>query len=134
MSKTEEQGKVPPPPLDEDGNPIGVDDGSNTKTSTAPTIEELMKKLEKLNAELKKLKAKDKKGKNHSSSSKMMTPHLKRKYATKGRKKGKSVISPLITLYLLTMITCLALPLILPYLLAKLHILMGLTIINGSIA
>jgi hypothetical protein len=54
MSKTEEQGKVPPPPLDEDGNPIMNGDGSNTETSTAPIVEELMKKLEKLNAELKK--------------------------------------------------------------------------------
>jgi hypothetical protein len=69
MSKTRKQGKVPPPPLNEDGNPIIVDDGSNTETSMAPIVEELMKKLEKLNAELKKLKAKDKKDKNHSSSS-----------------------------------------------------------------
>jgi hypothetical protein len=64
----------------------------------------------------------------------MITPHFKRKSPTKGRRKGKSSISPLITLCLLTTITCLVLPLILPYPLAKLHILMGLTIINGSIA
>jgi hypothetical protein len=57
--------EVPPPSLDEDGNPIVVEDGSNTET--------------------------------------------------KGRRKGKSMISPLITLCLLTMITCLALPLILLY-------------------
>jgi hypothetical protein len=63
-----------------------------------------------------------------------MTPHLNRKSPTKERRKGKITISPLITLCLLTMITCLALPLILSYPLAKLHILMGLTIINGSIA
>jgi hypothetical protein len=69
MSKTGKRGKVPPPPLNEDGNPIIVDDGSNMETSMAPIVEELMKKLEKLNAELKKLKAKDKKDKNHSSSS-----------------------------------------------------------------
>jgi hypoxanthine phosphoribosyltransferase len=69
MSKTRKQGKVPPPPLNEDGNPIIVDDGSNTETSMAPIVEELMKKLEKQNAELKKLKAKDMKDKNHSSSS-----------------------------------------------------------------
>jgi hypothetical protein len=43
MSKTGEQGNVPPPPLDEYGNPIVVEDGSSTKTSTAPTVEELMK-------------------------------------------------------------------------------------------
>jgi hypothetical protein len=69
MSKTGEQGKVPPPSLNEDGNLIGVYDGSNTETSTAPIVEDLMKKFEKLNVELKKLKAKDKKGKKHSSSS-----------------------------------------------------------------
>jgi hypothetical protein len=35
MSKIGEQGKVPPPLLDEDGNLIVVKDGSNTETSTA---------------------------------------------------------------------------------------------------
>jgi hypothetical protein len=69
MSKTDEHGKVPPPPLDEDGNPIVVEDGSNMKTSMTPTMEELTKKLEKLNAELKKLKTNDKKGKKYFSSS-----------------------------------------------------------------
>jgi hypothetical protein len=48
MSKTGEQGKVPPPPLNEDGNSIVVEDGSNTETSTAPTLEELMRRLEEL--------------------------------------------------------------------------------------
>jgi hypothetical protein len=69
MSKTDEHGKVPPPPLDEDGNPIVVEDGSNMKTSMTPTMEELTKKLEKLNAELKKLKTNDKKGKKYFSLS-----------------------------------------------------------------
>jgi protein required for attachment to host cells len=69
MSKTSEHGKVPPPPLDEDDSPIVVEDGSNMETYTAPTVEELMKKLQKLNAELKKLKTKDKEGKKYSSSS-----------------------------------------------------------------
>jgi hypothetical protein len=45
MSKTGEHGKVPPPPLDKDGNLIMVEDGSNTETSTTPIVEELMKKL-----------------------------------------------------------------------------------------
>jgi hypothetical protein len=69
MSNTGEQGKVPPPPLDKDGNLIVVEDGTKSGTSSAPTVEELMKKLEKLNAELKKLKTKDKKGKKYSSTS-----------------------------------------------------------------
>jgi hypothetical protein len=63
MSKTGEYGKDPPPPLDEDGNPIVVEDGSNMETSTSLTMEELMKKLEKLNAVLKKLKKRTRKAK-----------------------------------------------------------------------
>jgi hypothetical protein len=63
MSKTGEPGKVPPPPLDEDDNPIAVGDGSNMETFVAPTVEEVMKKLEKINAELKNLEERDKKGK-----------------------------------------------------------------------
>jgi hypothetical protein len=42
MSKTDEHGKVHPPPLDEDGNPIVVEDGCNTETSMTPIMEELM--------------------------------------------------------------------------------------------
>jgi hypothetical protein len=111
-----------------------VKDGTKSGTSAAPTVEELMKKLENLNAELKKLKTNDKKGKNIHLQVKMMIPHLKRKSPTKERGKGKSVISLLITLCLLIMITWLALPLILLYSLAKLYILMGQSIINESIA
>jgi hypothetical protein len=55
MSKTGKHGKTPPPPLDEDGNPIAGDDTSITDTSMNPTVEELMMKLEKLNVELTKL-------------------------------------------------------------------------------
>jgi predicted RNase H-like nuclease (RuvC/YqgF family) len=69
MSKTNEHGKIPPPPLDEDGNPNVVENGSNTETSTTPTVKELMKKLEKLNVELKKLKTKGKKDKKYCCSS-----------------------------------------------------------------
>jgi hypothetical protein len=63
MSKTGDHGETPPPSLDEDG--------ANTGTSTAPTLEELMRKLEELTAENKKLraKAKAKKTKGNSSSS-----------------------------------------------------------------
>jgi hypothetical protein len=69
MSSTGEEGRVPPPPLDEDGNPITVEDCTKSGTSAAPTVEELMRKLEKVNAKLKKLKTKDKQGKRYSSSS-----------------------------------------------------------------
>jgi hypothetical protein len=39
MYKIDEHGKVPPPPLDEDVNPIVVEDGSNTEISTAQTVD-----------------------------------------------------------------------------------------------
>jgi hypothetical protein len=38
MSKTGEHSKTPPPPLDEDGNPIADDDASIVDTSTNPTV------------------------------------------------------------------------------------------------
>jgi hypothetical protein len=61
MSKTEGQGITPPPPLGDDENT------SIGETSTTPTVEELMKQIEKLNAELMKLKTKKDK-KNVSAS------------------------------------------------------------------
>jgi hypothetical protein len=60
---------TPPPPLGEDGNPIVDENASIAETSMTPTVEELMKKLEKLNAELTKLKTKHKKGKKNASAS-----------------------------------------------------------------
>jgi hypothetical protein len=62
-------GMTPPPPLDEDGNLLMDENASIAETSTTPTVEELMKKIEKLNFELSKLKAKDKKGKKNTSIS-----------------------------------------------------------------
>jgi hypothetical protein len=55
----------------------------------APTVEELVKKLEKLNAELKKLKAKDKKGKKHSSSSEDDDSSFEEEVSNKGKKERK---------------------------------------------
>jgi hypothetical protein len=71
MSKTGEQGKVLPPPLDKYGNPIVGEDDNNTKISTTPTLQELMRRLEELTAENKKVraKAKNKKAKGNSFSS-----------------------------------------------------------------
>jgi hypothetical protein len=65
---------------------------------------------------------------------KKKTLHVKRKSLKKGRKEEEIMISLPITQCLLITIICLALPLILPYSLAKPHILMELIIINGSIA
>jgi hypothetical protein len=91
MYKTREQGKVPPPPLDKNGNPVVVEDGSNTETSTAPTVEELIKQLEKLNAEVKRLKAKGKKGKTHSSSSEDDDSSFEEEVSNKGKKERKKM-------------------------------------------
>jgi hypothetical protein len=88
MSNTGEQGKGPPPPLDKDGNPIVVEDGSKSRTSAAPTVEEPMKKLKKLNVELKKLKTKDKKGKRYSSASEDDDSSYEEEVSIKG-KRGK---------------------------------------------
>jgi hypothetical protein len=61
MSKTGGQVITPPPPLGDDEN------ASIVETSATPTVEELMKQIERLNAELTKLKTK--KGKKNISAS-----------------------------------------------------------------
>jgi predicted RNase H-like nuclease (RuvC/YqgF family) len=96
MFKTEEQGKVPPPPLDEYGNPIVAKDGSNTKTSTTPTLEELMRRLQGLTAENKKLraKAKNKKRKGSSSSSEEECSSFKEDVSKKEKKERRNRDKP----------------------------------------
>jgi hypothetical protein len=47
MSRTGEIQEVPQK-FDEEGNPITVEEGSKTGASNAPTLEDLMKRLEKL--------------------------------------------------------------------------------------
>jgi hypothetical protein len=89
VSKIGEQDRVPPPLLDGDGNLIVVEDGSDTETSMATTVEELMKKLEKLNAELKKLKIKDKKGTKYSSASEDDDSSYKEEVSNKGKREKK---------------------------------------------
>jgi hypothetical protein len=69
MSKAEDEGEVPTQQFDEDGSPVVVEEGSKSGTHKAPTLEDLMRKLEKLNVENKKLRAKGKKGTTYSSSS-----------------------------------------------------------------
>jgi hypothetical protein len=68
-SKAKDEGEVSPQQFNEDGNPVVVEEGSKLGTHKAPTLEDLMRKLEKLNAENKKLRAKGKKGTTYSSSS-----------------------------------------------------------------
>jgi hypothetical protein len=64
MSRTREIEEVPPK-FDEEGNPVAIEEGSKTRASNAPTLEELRRTLEKLMVENKKLrgKAKNKKRK-----------------------------------------------------------------------
>jgi hypothetical protein len=81
--------EVPPQPFDKDVNPIVVEDGSNTETSTAPTVKELMKQLQKLNAEVKRLKAKGKKDKKHSSSSEDDDSSFEEEVSNKEKKERK---------------------------------------------
>jgi hypothetical protein len=90
MSKTGEQSKVPPPPLDEDDNLIVGEDDANTETFTTPTLEELMSRLEELTAENKKLraKAKNKKTKGNPSSSEEEVSSFKEDVSKK-KKKGR---------------------------------------------
>jgi hypothetical protein len=94
-----------------------------------------MRRLEKLTTENNKLrrKTKGKKTKGGSSSSKDEDSSLEENVSKKGKKKEMIMISLPITQCLFIMIICLALPLTLPYSLAKLPTLMKLVIINGSI-
>jgi hypothetical protein len=68
MSKARDEIEELPPQPDEDGNAIAIEVGSKLGTSKTPTLEDLMKKLDKLKAENKKLKAKGKKGITYSTS------------------------------------------------------------------
>jgi hypothetical protein len=132
MSNVRDEGEVPPQQFNEDGNPIVIEDGSKSETSKPPTLEYLMKKLEKLKVENKKLIAKGRKLQHTPPQAKTATPM--RKSSRRGGNEGISTIRFPITLCLLITITCLALPLILPYSLEKLPVLMGRTITNGNIA
>jgi predicted aconitase len=123
------------PVFDDESNTNNNEEGSKMGASTDANLEDLMKRLEKLTAENNKLrrKAKDKKTKKTLPQANKKTPHMKRMSPRKGRKEEIIAISPPITQYLSIMIICLALPLTLPYPLAKLPILMELVIINGGI-
>jgi hypothetical protein len=50
MSETREGDPLPPPRFDEDNNIIVVDENSKSGASNQPSIEDLMKKLDKLKA------------------------------------------------------------------------------------
>jgi hypothetical protein len=55
--------------FDDEGNPTNNEEGSRSGASMGPTVEELMRRLEKLMGENKKLRAKAKGKKTKGSSS-----------------------------------------------------------------
>jgi hypothetical protein len=124
-----------PPKFDEEGNPIIVEEGFKMGASNAPTLEDLTRKLEKLTVESKKLRAKVRgnKTKESSSSSKEEDSSFEEEVSKKGKKGRRNLDKPFYNSMFLIIITNIALPLILSYMLAKLPILMELVIINGSI-
>jgi hypothetical protein len=87
MLKTGKEEEIPSPKFDEEGNPIVVQEGSKSGAFTAPTLENLMRKLEKLKAKNKKLRGKEKKNKVYSSSSE--DGDSKNEVSKKGRKERK---------------------------------------------
>jgi hypothetical protein len=87
MSRDGDEIEVLPPKFDDDDNPLVVEEGSKSGTSKTPTLEDLMKKLEKLNAENWKLKKKGKKGKTYFSSRKDGDSSFKEEVSHKGRKR-----------------------------------------------
>jgi hypothetical protein len=77
-----------PPKFDEKGNPVTIDKGFKMGASNAPTLEDLMKRLEKLMTDNNKLrrKAKNKKTKGGSSSSEDKDSPLEEDVSKKGKK------------------------------------------------
>jgi hypothetical protein len=135
MSRTGEIEEVPQK-FDEEDNLITVEEGSKTGVSNGPILEDLIKKLEKLTTENNKLrrKIKAKRTKGGSSSSEEEDSSNEDDVSKKWKKGRNNHVSLPITQCLSIMIICLALPLTLPYSLAKLFTLMKLVITNGSIA
>jgi hypothetical protein len=85
MSKAREEIEVLPPKFDDDSNPIVIEEGSKSGTSNTPSLENLMKKLDKLKAKNKRLKAKGKKGTKYSSSSEDGDSSFEEEVSNKGQ-------------------------------------------------
>jgi hypothetical protein len=95
MSRARDEDEIPPK-FDDKGNPINIDDGSKSGASTGPTLEDLMRKLEKLTTENKKLraKAKCKKTKGSSSSSEEENSSFEEKISKQGKKGRRNYDKP----------------------------------------
>jgi hypothetical protein len=87
MSRTGEIQEISPK-FDEEDNPVTIEEGSKMGASNAPTLEDLMKRLEKLTTENNKLrrKAKNKKTKGGSSLSEDEDSSLEEDVSKKGKK------------------------------------------------
>jgi hypothetical protein len=110
------------------------ENASIAETSTTPTVEELIKKIEKLNSELSMLKAKDKKGKKNGFASDDDDCSYEEEASNKAKRDKKKCDKSSNNTMCLVTITYLALWLTPLCPLVKLLILMEQTIINESIA
>jgi hypothetical protein len=86
MSRNGDEIDVLPPKFDDNDNLIAVEEGSKLGTSKTPTLEDLMKKIDKLKAENKRLKAKGKETKVYSYSSEDDDSSFEEEVSNKGRK------------------------------------------------
>jgi hypothetical protein len=95
MSMTREIQEVPPR-LDGEGNPVTTEEDSKTRTMNAPTMEELMGRLEKLMAENNKLrkKVKAKRTKGCSSSNEEEDSSYEEDVSMKGKKRRNNHDKP----------------------------------------
>jgi hypothetical protein len=86
MSRTGEEDEVPPW-FDDENNTNNNQEDDKSRASRGPSLEDLMRRLEKLTVENNKLrrKAKDKKTKEALPQVKLKTSHLKRRSPRKGR-------------------------------------------------
>jgi hypothetical protein len=135
MMRTGEEDEVPLR-FDDENNMNNHQEDDKSRAFGGPSLEDLMRRLEKLTVENNKLrrKAKGKKTKGGPSSSEDEDSSLEEDVSKKGKKGETIMISLPITQCLSIMTICLSLPLTLPYPLAKLPTLIKLVIINGSIA
>jgi hypothetical protein len=93
MLRTKDEHEVPPR-FDDENNTKNNQEGDKSGAFGAPSLEDLMRRLEKLTAENKKLRAKAKaKRQKEALPQVKKTPHLKRKSPKRERKEEEITIS-----------------------------------------
>jgi hypothetical protein len=95
MSRTRDEDEFPPK-FDDEGSPTSNCNGSKSGASVGPTLEDLMRQLEKLTTKNKKLraKAKGKKTKGSSSSSEEEDSSFEEVVSKKGKKRIRNHNKP----------------------------------------